>query len=223
MSTVRPGEIFGEDDMITAKSMEIPEQEWCMIARPMETPEEEKCVITARPMETPEEEKCVITVKSMESPEEMDGKGYVHWKSWQETYAGLAAEEYLSRWTLERCQENARRWPDNTLVAKDGERVIGFVCCGKNGELSDCGEVYALYVLREYQGRQVGYRLMRAAMEQIREYPKVSLWVLRGNEKAIRFYERYGFRFDGTSAEIMMGKPCVKLRMIMLNEQKSQK
>ena len=29
-------------------------------------------------------------IKSMQTVDEIDGKGYVHYKSWQETYAGLA-------------------------------------------------------------------------------------------------------------------------------------
>ena len=38
------------------------------------------------------------------TPQDADGKGYVHWKSWQETYAGLVDADYLSsRMTLEKC------------------------------------------------------------------------------------------------------------------------
>ncbi|MBQ8815255.1 MAG: GNAT family N-acetyltransferase [Lachnospiraceae bacterium] len=155
-----------------------------------------------------------FVIKPMETPEEMDGKGYVHWKSWHETYASLTGAVYLERITLEKCKENARCWSENTLVAKSGDKVVGFLCYGKSNELPDCGEVYALYVLRECHGTQIGYQLMNAAMEQIREYSKVNLWVLQGNERAIRFYERYGFRFDGTSAEIMMGRQNTKLRMV---------
>ena len=47
-------------------------------------------------------------------PADMDGKGYVHWKSWQETYSGLIPEASLAKRTLERCQDVARRWPENT-------------------------------------------------------------------------------------------------------------
>jgi len=38
--------------------------------------------------------------------------------------------------------------------------------------------------------------------------------VLKGNDRAIKFYERYGFRFDGTEQEIMLGTPNTELRMI---------
>lgn len=55
---------------------------------------------------------------------------------------------------------------------------------------------------------------MNAAMEKLSDYPQVAVWVLKGNEKAIRFYERYGFRADGTEAEILLTTPNTELRMI---------
>ena len=37
----------------------------------------------------------------METGEEMDGKGYVHYKSWHETYEGLVDPGYLEGITLD--------------------------------------------------------------------------------------------------------------------------
>lgn len=155
-------------------------------------------------------------IKAMETASEMDGKGYVHWKSWQESYTGLIDQRYLDeRMTLEYCLRTAHRWPDNLLVAKDGEKVIGFAGYGpyQDDTLTDCGEVYALYVLADYQKQGVGYALMNAALEKLQDYPKAALWVLDGNEKAIRFYERYGFRFDGTEQELTIGTAVTERRM----------
>lgn len=156
------------------------------------------------------------TIKTMESEAEIDGKGYVHYKSWHETYPGLIDAGYLEGVTLEKCRSMARRWPENIIVAKDGERVIGFVGCGvyRNESLPGYGEVFSIYVLQEYQGQKVGYELMNAALERLSNYQKIAVWVLKGNDKAIRFYERYGFRFDGGSAEVMLGSPNTELRMI---------
>ena len=80
--------------------------------------------------------------------------------------------------------------------------------------LPACGEVFALYVLAVYHGQGVGYALMRAAIDKLSAYKKAAVWVLRGNERAIRFYEQFGFRFDGAEAEIMLGAPNRELRMI---------
>ena len=70
------------------------------------------------------------------------------------------------------------------------------------------------YVLADYYGRKVGYALMNAAFEKLSAYSKIAVWVLKGNERAIRFYERYGFKFDGMEHEIMLGTPNIELRMI---------
>ncbi len=161
-------------------------------------------------------------IKPMETSNEIDGKGYVHYKSWQEAYTGLIDVDYLeNKMTLEKCIAIAHKWTDNLLVAKDGEKVIGFVGYGKyrDDSLADCGEVFSIYVLADYYGKRIGYELMNAAFEKLSAYSKIAVWVLKGNERAIRFYERYGFRFDGTEQEIMLGTPNMELRMIYTKSQ----
>lgn len=155
-------------------------------------------------------------IKKMEGEDEINGKGYVHYKSWHETYAGLIDARYMEGITLEKCTAIAHKWPDNIIVAKDGKKVVGFVGYGayRDDTLPTYGEVFAIYVLAEYHGRRIGYELMNAALEKLSAYQKIAVWVLNGNNNAIRFYERYGFRFDGTEEEVMLGTPNKELRMI---------
>lgn len=150
-------------------------------------------------------------------PSDMDGKAYVHWKAWQETYSGLVDADYLAGMTLEKCRDIARRWPNDILVAKDGETVVGFIGYGKyrDDSLTDCGEIYSLYLLRAYQGQGIGGALMRAALEKLAIFPRVALWVLRGNDHAIGFYHACGFYLDGTQATLAMGTPRIELRMLL--------
>lgn len=159
---------------------------------------------------------CKYLIKEMENEEEINGKGYVHYKSWHETYAGLVNEEYMKKHTLEKCTEAAHKWPDNIIVAKDGNKVIGFVGYGtyRDNTLPNHGEVFAIYVLNEYQGKKVGYELMNAALNKLSQYRKIAVWVLKGNDRAISFCKRYGFQFDGMEAEIMLSTPNTELRMI---------
>ena len=140
-----------------------------------------------------------IIIKKMESDEEKRGKAYVHWKSWQEAYPGMISQDYLDKLTIDTCIEMAYRYPDNIYVAKDGDRVVGFVVYGKHRgeELTNHGEIYAIYVLSEYYGTGVGERLMQVGLDEISEYPKVAVLVLKENARAIRFYEKFGFRRDG--------------------------
>ncbi|MBR0152668.1 MAG: GNAT family N-acetyltransferase [Lachnospiraceae bacterium] len=139
-----------------------------------------------------------IRIKEMETEEEILGKARVHWQAWHEAYPGLVPADYLERLTFERCEEIARRWPGQTLVAKDGDRVVGFVGYGDRGEEApQTGEIFALYVLAEYYGTGVGRLLMEAGRERLAGYPEVCRWVLKDNRRAIRFYEKCCFRPDG--------------------------
>lgn len=47
-------------------------------------------------------------IKPMQTVDEIDGKGYVHYKSWQETYKGLIDPEYLKNTTEEKCKAIAQ-------------------------------------------------------------------------------------------------------------------
>ena len=71
-----------------------------------------------------------FVIKPMESEDEINGKAYVHWKSWHETYPGLIDASCLEAFTLEKCVATAHRWSDNILVAKDGEKIVGFAGYG---------------------------------------------------------------------------------------------
>lgn len=139
-----------------------------------------------------------ITVKPMETEEEILGKAYVHWRGWHDAYPGLISQEYLDRLTLEKCEETAHRWLTNILIAKDGDKVVGFAGYGTGEEDSvEIGEIFAMYVLSDYYGTGVGQKLMEAALEKLADFPKVCLWVLKDNKRAIRFYEKCGFAPNG--------------------------
>ncbi|MBR1585193.1 MAG: GNAT family N-acetyltransferase [Clostridia bacterium] len=158
-----------------------------------------------------------MIIQKMATDAEIKGKAYVHWKSWQEAYPGIVARSYLNRLTLEKCQSIAVQWPDNILVAKDGSNVVGFAGYGKyrNDELPNTGEVFSLYVLSAYYGQGVGCRLMQEALKQLIAYPQVAVWVLKENQRAIRFYEKCGFRFDGREESILLDTPVAEIRMIL--------
>ncbi len=161
-----------------------------------------------------------IVIKRMETPAETEGKAQVHYRSWQQTYRGQLSDDYLDNMSCEQCLAIAKRWQDNVIIAKDGERVVGFTVYGqcRDRDMENTGEVLALYLLEEYQKRGIGYRLMQAAMEQLASYPAVALWVLKGNEKAIPFYLRYGFRFDGAQKQLLIGQTVSEQRMIFSRE-----
>ncbi len=139
-----------------------------------------------------------IIIKQMETEDEIKGKAYVHWRSWHEAYLDLVNQEYLNKLTLEKCEAMAFKRTDNLLVAKDADRIIGFVGYGDRGkEAPETGEIFALYVLSEFYGKGVAQQLMNAGLERLKSYPQICLWVLKENERAIRFYKKCGFEPDG--------------------------
>ena len=161
-----------------------------------------------------------IIIKIAETDEELCGRGYVHCTSWQEAYRGIVCDRYLDTMTVEATTARARQFPENTLIAKDKEKVVGFAVYGPSRyeDLMDAGEVVAIYVLSEYYDRKIGYRLMNEAISRLKEYNTIFVWVLEKNERAIRFYQRYGFEFDGCKKEWNLGTPVSIVRMIKKRE-----
>ena len=156
-----------------------------------------------------------IIIKKMETEEEIKGKAFVHWKAWQEAYPGMIRQDYLDRLTIEKCEQIAFNWQDGLYIAKDGDRVIGFVGYGHREEDPPMvGEVFALYTLSEYYGKGVGLLLMKAALDCLNGYEEVCLWTLKNNKRAIRFYQKCGFVPDGRE-KISKTIEAEEIRMIL--------
>ena len=158
-----------------------------------------------------------IIIKKMETDEEIKGKAYVHWKAWQDAYAGIVDPAYLEALTLEKCEQIALRFRENTLVAKTGNKVLGFVAYGpcRDEDMPEAGEVSAIYLLKEYYGQGIGYRLMQEALRLLDGHPSIVVWVLKDNERAIRFYQKCGFVADGKEKTLKLGSEVKEMRMIM--------
>jgi GNAT superfamily N-acetyltransferase len=82
------------------------------------------------------------------------------------------------------------------LIAKVNNTAGGFVCFGRarDENRQDCGEIYAIYVLKEHWGRGIGYTLYKNACAELQEngFLKAYLWVLDTNHRAIASYRRWG-------------------------------
>ncbi|GEM_PF-172582 len=144
--------------------------------------------------------------------EDAEGKGYVHYQSWIETYTGLFPDDVMKRLSLEKSIENARKYPENTYVAIVDDKIIGFSCYleSRDEDLEDTGEIMAIYILKEYQGLGIGKKLMEVCYKEISKYSKLSLWVLGCNKKSVGFYERQGFIADGKT-KMLHGKEVIRM------------
>ena len=70
----------------------------------------------------------------------------------------------------------------------------GFICWAE-GETG--AEIIAVHSLPESWGTGLGAAMLAEALRQIGEKP-VFLWAFRENARARRFYEKQGFRRDGS-------------------------
>ena len=154
-----------------------------------------------------------IIIKKMETDEEIKGRAFVSFQSWREAYSGIVEQKFLDNITIDKCLETAVNTKDNTIIAKDGDRVVGFVQYRKYDyeDLEDAGEIAALYVLTDYYGKGIGYRLMQEAVKHLSGYSQIALFVIKGNQRAINFYTRYGFRFDGQEGMSQVGVPVARM------------
>ena len=156
-----------------------------------------------------------IIIKTMETPEEIEGKSLVHWQTWREAYDNLLPAEYQETMTLDRCRFFSQKYPENTLIAMDGKKVVGFISYGNfRDEAIQAGEIIALYVLKDYYGKGVSKQLMHAAFVALDQFSEIYLWVLKENKRAIAFYQKMGFTFDGQEQILDLGKPVKELRMM---------
>ena len=163
-----------------------------------------------------------IIIKTMETPEEIEGKSLVHWQTWREAYDNLLPAEYQEMMTLDRCRFFSQKYPENTLIAMDGKKVVGFISYGNFcDEAIQAGEIIALYVLKDYYGKGVSKQLMHAAFVALDQFSEIYLWVLKDNKRAIAFYQKMGFTFDGQEQILKLGKPVKELRMICSSNKNS--
>jgi ribosomal protein S18 acetylase RimI-like enzyme len=145
------------------------------------------------------------------------GAARVHVRSWQSAYRGLIDQEYLDSLEPEvwarRYTFGRRGLQPSTLVAVDGSTICGLVTTGlcRDQDLPNFGELLAIYVDPEHVGTGVGRLLMAAARERLRHRGVTSavLWVLDGNLRARRFYERDGWGFDGARRTETYGNASV--------------
>jgi ribosomal protein S18 acetylase RimI-like enzyme len=141
----------------------------------------------------------------------------VHVDAWRETYAGVVPDHVLSGLSVNRRTEvwtriisNPEAFNSSTVFVAEREGVVaGFGCCGLqrtenlNAQGYD-GEISSIYLLRSFQRCGLGLALMSAMGQELRrrQLQAASLWVLRDNQKACRFYERLGGDIVGDKKDI---------------------
>jgi GNAT superfamily N-acetyltransferase len=149
-------------------------------------------------------------------------------EAWFAAYEGVIAPEVIDRVTTPdngaRVRQSFRTRPwQRMLVAVDPAAVdpaasgtVGYASFGPemdvltapwphpltaDGEGGRVAELYALYVRPAWWSTGTGRALMERVLARSAAagYRSITLWVLRDNQRARRFYERAGFAPDGAT------------------------
>ncbi len=84
------------------------------------------------------------------------------------------------------------RNPTTSVVAKDGDRIVGSILCGSDGRQ---GALYHVCVAKEYRRRGIGTQMVGFCMHQLRYMGinKVSLIAFTRNEAGNAFWNQIGW------------------------------
>lgn len=150
---------------------------------------------------------------------------HIHVAGWKDSYDGIVDQKFLDDLTEEQRAADWRKWFTEgmmqTLIAQnESGHAAGFISFGKLRTPIPGGspirplysaEIYAIYILNEYQRQGLGQQLMREAALKLKEmkHRSVCLWVLEKNERAISFYKKLGGQRCGKK-DIEIGSTKVK-------------
>jgi GNAT superfamily N-acetyltransferase len=135
----------------------------------------------------------------------------VHVRAWQVGYQGLLPAVYLDSL---RAEDRAARYTfgdksgPSTSVAVDGEAIVGFFTLHRD-------ELSALHVAPEAWRRGVGSALIAKARADLAAsgLSRAWLWLLAGNTRARKFYERDGWTPTGEKrSDVVWGAAVEELR-----------
>ncbi len=134
---------------------------------------------------------------------------HIHVAAWKDTYRGLVPQEYLDGLNVaarlkgwESIFRDETNEDSNVFMAYIDHIPAGFVSFGKARDeiMKGKGEIYAIYLLKDFWAKGVGHSLFRAAKEALKigGLSECYLWVLDTNKNAIDSYSRWGGVVDAS-------------------------
>ncbi len=123
-------------------------------------------------------------------------------ESWRTTYQGLVPEAFVRGMTApgaakifeDSLKPNAYAYFFHVAQTPEG-RIVGFADGGKERSRPESGEgeLYAIYLLKEFQKQGIGRKLFDAAVESLLKsgIPSMVVWVLEQSPYR-KFYETLG-------------------------------
>lgn len=122
-------------------------------------------------------------------------------KTWRSAYRGIVPDDYLDSLSIDKSAGGWAIFFSDTnkfaFVALDRYgNIVGFASMGDNrtNSVEYEGELYALYILDEYQRKDIGKKLFSRVLEKfsLRGIKSMLVCVLKENHSARHFYESAG-------------------------------
>jgi ribosomal protein S18 acetylase RimI-like enzyme len=153
-----------------------------------------------------------------------EGIARVHVDSWRQTYSGVLDDRFFTEAAYSRRLQFWGRYlamhprPGRMSVAVQDGTIVGFAnagdAVGPDAEHSFPPtrplHLFSIYLLAVAHGNGAGQALHDAVLGD----EPAQLWVLHGNARAISFYTRNGFAFDGIEYVDPIDPNMVELRMV---------
>lgn len=149
-----------------------------------------------------------------------DAKGIakVHVDSWKTTYTNIVPAEYLNNLTYESREQmwtNAIPYGGVYVAESSDGIIVGFSKGGKERSgkyIGYDGELYAIYILKEYQGKGIGTALVKPIIDEMNGMGINSMVVLVLEDNTSRqFYESLGGKKIDTVEVDIGGKKLSEL------------
>ncbi len=128
---------------------------------------------------------------------------------WRDTYDSIIAATYLKGMDYEEQTERFYRSFDEykyrVLVAVKGDEILGYACFDpKERSFKYDAELESLYIRNDMHHKGIGTALFKETAKQLYALGRRNMivWCLKGNDNAIRFYEKLG----GIRSETKMAK-----------------
>lgn len=162
------------------------------------------------------------------TPSDAEAIANLHIIAWRQAYTGLLPQSFLGSLDSETGTDNWRRIladPNNSAAVRLDEtasgELAGFASFGASRDddaTPESAELLAMYYRQPYWGSGRAGELwarVREALEQA-GYSRCCLWVLFENSRAIAFYHKQGFVFDGHERNATIrGTPLREIRMVL--------
>ncbi|WMJ22828.1 GNAT family N-acetyltransferase [Paludicola sp. MB14-C6] len=137
----------------------------------------------------------------------IDLLGLIHSKAWQASHIGIASESYWNTITPEHqteyFKEKIQDSNNSYYLIFHNANAIGMISFNLT-PTSPVGEVMQLYFLPEFCGQGYGKYAMDFAVDyfKAKNVHTIKLWAMNINEKALKFYKKYGYQYTGIENEL---------------------